>query len=288
MATMRDANMFTSSAPAPARPSGPARVSPLTALIQSLSGAAANTAPNAAARQQTILDAQGQLADYDKESAFADAQGLINQALAQQMAASMPTIVKAADGAGASGSSMTALLTQKAVTDAATAAAALGAQQAVDYGSISAQNTNVLEALTRSDPTALNALLEALSLQNTIRNNNNQGNASKPGSSARTPAASNSQQGTASIRATPNSSNQQANGLAQAVFLPSSPTVSTDSFFNRPGGVLGGRAGSGMVSGGPTQTDAALLALLQQGLAPSQTWEGTPVPGDLFNGGLKF
>jgi hypothetical protein len=43
-----------------------------------------------------------------------------------------------------------------------------------------------------------------------------------------------------------------------------------------------------MVSGGPTQTDAALLALLQQGLAPSQTWEGTPVPGDLFNGGLKF
>lgn len=74
-------------------------------------------------------------------------------------------------------------------------------------------------------------------------------------------------------------------GLAQAVFLPSS-NQDASSFFNRDGAI--GKGGQRQYSAGPTGSDAALLATMQAGLTPTQTWEGTPVPSDLFNGGFKL
>jgi hypothetical protein len=265
---------------------------PLTLLIQSLSGAASVVDPNLAARQEAITTTQGAVQDYSKEAAFTDAAGLINQILAQQMAASMPSITKAADGAGSSAGSMTALLTQKAATDAATAAAAAGAQQAVDYGNIATQNSSILELLTRADSTSLTALLEALKLQSDIKIANDElalqeATAKAAADAAKTTSTSTSSQQAATIGSVPNASAATgSNGLATAVFLPSSPTVSTDSFFNRDGGVLDNKGAA--ISVGPSTTDAALLKLLQDGLAPSQTWEGTPVPSDLYSTGLKF
>lgn len=267
---------------------------PLTLLIQSLSGAASTVDPNAAARQQTIVDTQNAQQDYSKEAAFTDAAGLINKILADQLAASMPSITKAAEGAGSSSGSMTALLTQKAVTDASTAAASAGAQQAVDYGNIATQNASILELLTRADSTSLTALLDALKLQSDTQIAQDElalkeaelkaiEDASKDSGSSKVTSS-----GQATIGSSPSSSTAAGNsGLATAVFLPSSPTVSTDAFFNRDGGILDNGSTSG-ISVGPSTTDAALLKLLQDGLAPSQTWEGTPVPADLYTTGLKF
>lgn len=76
------------------------------------------------------------------------------------MQETMPSIVRAADGAGASASSMRALLTQRAVQQASEAAAAQGANLAVQYGQLNQGNSQVLEALTRADSTELDALVE--------------------------------------------------------------------------------------------------------------------------------
>lgn len=264
----------------------PAQTSALNALISQLSGSAMNIRPNQAARQDTITNAQQQLEDYDKESAFADAQGLINQALAQQMQETMPSIVRAADGAGASASSMRALLTQQAVQQASEAAAAQGANLAVQYGQLNQGNSQVLEALTRADSTELDALLKALALKEEIRSSRERTtlmerdartNDRKPPVSSR-PVTIGSNQGR-------NQGGTGTGGLAQAVFLPSS-NQDASAFFNRDGAIGSGK--NNQFSAGPTGNDAALLARMQAGLTPMQTWEGTPVPSDLFNGGFKL
>lgn len=264
----------------------PAQTNALNALIQQLSGSAMNIRPNQQARQDTIKNAQQQLEDYDKESAFADAQGLINQTLAQQMQETMPSIVRAADGAGASASSMRALLSQRAVENAAQAAAAQGANLAVQYGQLNQGNSQVLEALTRADSTELDALLKALALKEEIRSSRERttlmerdarDNSRKPPVSSR-PVTIGSNQGRTQGGA-------GTGGLAQAVFLPSS-NQDASAFFNRDGAI--GSGANKQYSAGPTGSDAALLAKMQAGLTPTQTWEGTPVPSDLFNGGFKL
>lgn len=264
----------------------PVQTNALNALIQQLSGSAMNIRPNQQARQDTIKNAQQQLEDYDKESAFADAQGLINQVLAQQMQETMPSIVRAADGAGASASSMRALLTQQAVQQASEAAAAQGANLAVQYGQLNQGNSQVLEALTRADSTELDALLKALALKEEIRSSRERttlmerdarDNSRKPPVSSR-PVTIGSNQGRTQGGA-------GTGGLAQAVFLPSS-NQDASAFFNRDGAI--GKGGQQQYSAGPTGSDAALLAKMQAGLTPTQTWEGTPVPSDLFNGGFRL
>lgn len=266
--------------------STPSQSSVLSSLISQLSGSWQNIRPNQQARQDTIKNAQQQLEDYDKESAFADAQGLINQTLAQQMQETMPSIVRAADGAGASASSMRALMTQRATENAAQAAAAQGANLAVQYGQLNQGNSQVLEALTRADSTELDALLRALALKEEIRSNrardelledNARRNNRKPPVSSR-PVTIGSNPGRTQ-------GGVGTGGLAQAVFLPSSNQDASD-FFNREGAI--GSGANKQYSAGPTGSDAALLAKMQAGLTPTQTWEGTPVPSDLFNGGFRL
>jgi hypothetical protein len=258
--------------------------SPLAALIASLSGGAGNIRPNQAARQGAIGEAQAAQQDYSKEAAFTDAAGLITQALHQQMAESMPTIVRAADGAGASAGSMRALLTQKAATDAATAAAAQGANLAVQYGGIANDSGQLLEALTRSDPTELNALLEAMRLQADIRNNNKQMALQKEGTRERqvfNNSGQSKQIGSSAPAPRPGS------GGAVASFAPAPAQASTAGFFGRKGGIADNSGGPAFFAG-PTTSDQALLQRLQQGLTPMQTWEGTPVPSDMYDTSPKF
>lgn len=116
-------------------------------------------------RQQEIGSVRDVRGDYSKEAAFADSQALMAQQLEAALAESMGTMNRATDGAGASGNSLRALLAQQAAQSAAQSAAALGAQQAVQYGGISNTASGVLEMLTRPDATSIDALMNALAIQ---------------------------------------------------------------------------------------------------------------------------
>lgn len=98
--------------------------------------------------------------DYTKGDAFTDAADLMAQNLRQSMEKNMPAISKAIQGAGTSSSSMQGLLSQKLAVESSQAASSLGAKQAVDYGNISANLQQVLEALTRGDNSQIEALLK--------------------------------------------------------------------------------------------------------------------------------
>ncbi len=102
--------------------------------------------------------------DYTKQAAFADAAALMAQNLQQSLEKNMPAISRSIQGAGTSASSMQGLLSQKLATESAQAASALGAEQAKAYGGITAQLQQVLEALTRIDPSIEANLLKALDL----------------------------------------------------------------------------------------------------------------------------
>lgn len=279
--------------PVVSRPGGGGQ-SPLSALIASLSGAAGNLDNNQAARQEAIGVTQETRDAYDKEAAFADAQGLMAAQLQQAMQSSMGTLNRAAGGAGASQSSMMALLAQQAAQDAAQGAAELGANQAVQYGQINNQSSGVLEQLTRTDPAEINALIAALGMQQDIRSQQQRDRLARDQMDA---------QEDADRRAREQNRNTRPNAQIGAG-APRGPTTvmgavaaggssggsapSTSSFFNRPGGILAG-AGGGMTSYGPVAgADQALLGTMQRGTLPSQQAGGTPLPSDLFTTGLKF
>lgn len=113
------------------------------------------------AEQGVVSNLRGQ---YDKESAFADAQGLIAQQMRRALEAAMPGISRASEDAGSSGGALRALLMQDAATKAAESSSALGVQTATNYGGIAANLSQVMEQLTRSDPTVVNALVQALNV----------------------------------------------------------------------------------------------------------------------------
>lgn len=135
----------------------------LTNLVRQL--AAGGTPQMQQDRQQRIqqisnvLKMQGQ---YDKASAFGDAQGLIAQQMRRALEATMPGISRAAEDAGSSGGALRALLMQDAADKAAQSSSALGVQTAAQYGGISTNLMQVLETLTRPDATAANALINAV------------------------------------------------------------------------------------------------------------------------------
>jgi hypothetical protein len=118
--------------------------------------------------------------DYSKQAAFKDAADLMAQNLRQSLERNMPAISKAIQGAGTSQSSMQGLLSQKLATESAQAAGALGAQQAAQYGGISAQLQSVLEALTRKDNSSVEALIKGLSLFQTSKANSAQRSSTNP------------------------------------------------------------------------------------------------------------
>lgn len=251
--------------------------SQLNSLINMLMGRARNTG-DPKARAETIDRQQQTQADYDKASAFKDAQALMDNAMNNIMAENMPSMTLAAEGAGASGSSMRALLLQQLTNKAASEAAALGANQAVQYGQISNQAGSVLEQLTSADPAVLGALVNAMQLRN------------QGGGSAREPRQrqqfDNRRGG--GLSSAKNAGPAGTGGLATAVFLPSS-NQDASAFFNRDGGILDNRS-SDLVSYGPSPSfdPSATLARMQAGLTPMQQWEGVPGASNLYDNYMKF
>ena len=143
----------------------PASLAALQALIsQLMGGGTQQMAEDRARRQQEIQSVQNQRGQYSKDAAFGDAQGAMSQLLRQAMEQAMPSLVRAAEGAGTSQNSMRALLTQDALTRSSESAAALGLNAATQYGGIASNLSSVLEQLTRGDNTVTEALLNALNI----------------------------------------------------------------------------------------------------------------------------
>jgi hypothetical protein len=133
-------------------------------IRQLASGGTKETKAANAERQQIIEDTRATASDYTKDQAFADAQALVAQSLQDAAEKNAPAIARSIQGAGTSASSMQSLLSQKQAAEAAQTASALGAQQAVSYGGISANLAAVLEKLTQADTTNETSLINALAL----------------------------------------------------------------------------------------------------------------------------
>lgn len=121
---------------------------------------------------------------YSKEAAFADAKGLIAQTMRQTLEKLLPGINTASLGAGASQSSMRALLTQRAAENASEAASAQGLTAATNYGNVSNGMSGIIANLMAIKDPATDALLQALgiakgaqvsSTTNTTNNTTNSG-----------------------------------------------------------------------------------------------------------------
>lgn len=102
--------------------------------------------------------------DYSKSAAFGDAQGAMAQAMRQSLEKMLPSLTRAAEGAGTSANAMRALLLQDAATRSSEAASALGLKAAVDYGNISTNASNILAKLATENDPVTQALLGALNI----------------------------------------------------------------------------------------------------------------------------
>lgn len=129
------------------------------------------------AMKNVALEAAGH---YTKDAAFSDAKGSIDQLVRQQNEANKPVISRAVEGAGTSGGSMAALLSNDLATRTSQAGATLGAQLAASYGNIQANDLGTAANLSNIDPSAVTALLNAIS---GMQVSNSQGTAASKSSS---------------------------------------------------------------------------------------------------------
>jgi len=90
---------------------------------------------------RTLQNIRGQQADYSRETALADSEGLMQGLLQQALEQGMPGIQLAQSGAGTSGNALSALLTQDLATRSAQGASAAGTGAVADYGGILSQLT---------------------------------------------------------------------------------------------------------------------------------------------------
>lgn len=167
-------------------------------LQQLLAGGTPEQNKQRAAREREIVDTRDIRQDYSKQAAFADAAGLISQQQRLALEELVPSINRAAEGAGTSAGSMRALLLQDAATKAAEAASAAGVKTAVDYGQIAAGLSNTLEALTRPSNETTDALLKALEISKGSRSESKT-KTSGSGSSTGLNAANNGQRAWADL-----------------------------------------------------------------------------------------
>ncbi|WCD44276.1 putative structural protein [Polaromonas phage Tiera] len=131
-------------------------------ILQLATGGTPELKAQNAARDAQLGTLQNSQQAYSKDAAFADAQGLMAQTMKDALAKLLPTINAGSLGAGASQSSMRALLTQKAAQDAATAASAQGLGAAVSYGGVAnGIGGNINQLLSIADPVTA-ALLASL------------------------------------------------------------------------------------------------------------------------------
>jgi hypothetical protein len=143
----------------------PQAIAELNVLIQQLiNGGTPEMRQDRLVRQGERTAVEGMRSGYSKTAAFADATGLMNQQSRRLLEQLLPSINRAAEDAGSSGGALRALLLQDAGNKAAESASALGAKQATDYGNISANFSQVLEALTRPDNTLITSLLNAFNV----------------------------------------------------------------------------------------------------------------------------
>lgn len=237
----------------------------LSVLLQQLmNGGTQEMQRQLAERLSEVNRVRAQAARYSPEAALADAQGLINQTLRQAMEKSIPSITRAAEGAGASANSMRALLTQDALAKAAESASAQGIQAVQGYGGIAAQLSGVLEGLTRQDNSGIEAII------NTIRLMQEASNASQQSSGG-------GGRNTGGYQPVGNN-----NGYNQAA---------TDAWFNRPGGILSNAQQSRQtpfVSYGPAVSDADIATTISKGLGPTQSLFDVPGINTLYNDRITF
>ena len=117
-----------------------------------------------AARQSEINNVTQQRAGYSKEAAFGDAQGLMAQTMRQLLEKNLPTMVRARDAAGTSGSALQALMVNDLQARTAEAASAQGLNAAVQYGGVANGMSSILEQLTRPNDSQTTALLNAFNV----------------------------------------------------------------------------------------------------------------------------
>lgn len=238
----------------------------LSVLLQQLmAGGTEEMQRQLAARLGEVNRVTALRARYSPEAAFADAQGLINQTLRRAMEERMPTILRSAEGAGASQSSMRALLTQDAITRASEAAGAQGIAAAQGYGQIGANLSGVLADLTRPDNSGLEAIINTIRLMqeaNQQTTTETTGGGGGGGSSGGRPSGS------------------------SAIGMPS-----TDDFFYRQGGILSNAAAQRNTAPmvyGPAMTNDQIANTIIAGLKPSESLSSVPNINNLYSSSFRF
>ena len=135
-----------------------------TLITQLLGGGTAEQKKNTKERDLVTTMVRDLLAQYSKQQAFSDAQGLMALNLQQSMEKNKPAIAKSIESAGTSASSMQGLLSQNLARDSALSASALGAEQAKAYAGAQVNLASLLESLSRPDNTIVTALNNALNV----------------------------------------------------------------------------------------------------------------------------
>lgn len=200
----------------------------LKQIIQQLaSGGTPEMRREQAVRNNEIATVQGNRAGYSKDAAFADSQGLIAQQTRRVLEQLMPNINRAAEDAGSSGGALRALLLQDAGNKAAESASALGVNAAASYGSVNANFSQILEALTRVDSSSVNALAQ---LANTLK-----GGLSTTTGTSTTVGTNNTQSNTNQTGNTTQNQTNRTTDNKMVDFAPFQPlTLSTFNNGNQP------------------------------------------------------
>lgn len=152
-------------------------------------------------------------ADYSRETALGDAEGLVQTTLRKALEENLPSILLAGAGAGTSGGAITALLAQDLTARAAGEAASVGTQAVGNYGQILASLLGQEAQTTLGmEDKATQALLDALGVdQGSMRRGQETTNRTSTSTtrentqSSQRNSSSSTQVGTSIINRTPNS-----------------------------------------------------------------------------------
>lgn len=264
MATMAPTNFAVPTLPGmPISGGGSSSSSALSSLIKSLGYVVPANKEMQKERAGEVDTNQALRDQYTKDAAFADAQGAMNAMLQQALAELLPGLTRAADGAGASASSLRALMTQQAGAEAAQRAAQLGLDAATNYGNISGNYSGIIEALTRPDTQSLGVLAELLA-----RRNATQGSSSSTSRPKKQYTRIN--EGQVGVGKKPTSTFTGIVGGSGG-----SSGNSSAAFFNRPGGILAESQGGSYYAGPTISADQYLTNLTQAGaMSPVYQNEG--------------
>lgn len=220
-------------------------------------------------RNNEVGTLQAQRGQFDPQAALAQTQGLLAQTLRQALERTLPTITRGAEAAGTSQSALRALLAQDAATKAAESASAVGVRAITDFGNVGNNISQILEALTRSDPNANNALLQALQL------------------------SINSQQANANRNSTVNANNSVGNRTIPINGVTQSPFPGTTNTPVAPGVQLIQPVTSTVNAGaqqnfGPQLTDSQIVDILQRGGITGGALQDAANQGGLFQDRFIF